>query len=129
MFSTGQGYWFWSLEFHRLLFCPCHVGQFLQASANLCFVKKHFFSIGRPTKNSLAALFIFVTLNSVSNTTIGYVIALKIGSSFSSVLRIFGRYAYILLMSKLSFGFAKCVDAVFGLYFFVSNLHSRKTIP
>ena len=106
----------------------CHVGQFLQASANLCFVKKHFFPIGCPIKNSFAALFIFITLNSASNTIMGSVIALKMESSFPFVLRVFVRYVYTLPMSERVFDLAKCVDAVFELYFLVNNLHSRKTI-
>lgn len=70
------------------VFSVCQVGQFLQARANLCFVKKHFFPMGHPVKNSFAALFIFNTLNSASNTIIGSVIALKIESSFSLLLYI-----------------------------------------
>lgn len=63
------------------VFNVCHVGQFLQARANLCFVKKHFFPIGYSVKKYLAALLIFIRLNSVSNTIMGSVIASKMRSN------------------------------------------------
>lgn len=109
------------------VFSVCHVGQFLQASANLCFVKKHFFPIGHPVKNSFAALFIFITLNSASNTIIGSVIALKIELSFSLVLCILVRCVYPLLTTlRVSEGVFKCVDADFELYLLVNKLYSHK---
>jgi len=111
------------------VFSVCHVGQFLQASANLCFVKKHFFPIGHPVKNSFAALFIFITLNSASNTMIGSVIALKMELSFSLVLRILVRYVCPLLTTlRASEGVFKCVDADFELYLLVNKLYSHKKI-
>jgi len=111
------------------VFSVCHVGQFLQASANLCFVKKHFFPTGHPVKNSFAALFIFITLNSASNTIIGSVIALKIELSFSLVLCILVRCVYSLLTTlRASEGVFKCVDADFELYLLVNKLYSHKKI-
>ena len=109
------------------VFSVCHVGQFLQASANLCFVKKHFFPIGHPVKKSFAALFIAVTLNSASNTIIGSVIALKMELSSSLVLRILVRYVCPLLTTlRASEGVLKCVDSDFELYLLVNKLHSHK---
>ena len=109
------------------VFSVCHVGQFLQASANLCFVKKHFFPIGHPVKNSFAALFIFITLNSASNTMIGSVIALKMEWSSSLVLCILVRYVCPLLPTlRASEDVFKCVDSDFELNLLVNKLHSHK---
>jgi len=106
------------------VFSVCHVGQFLQASANLCFVKKHFFPIGYPVKNSFAALFILITVNSASNTMIGSVIALKMELSTSLVLCTLVRYTCPLLMTlRESEEVFKRVD--FDLYLFVSNVTSH----
>lgn len=110
------------------VFSVCHVGQFLQASANLCFVKKHFFPIGHPVKNSFAALFIFITLNSASNTMIGSVIALNMELNFSLVLCILVRYGCPLLTTlRVSAGVFKCVDSDFEPYLLVNKLHSHKS--